>query len=207
MTIIGTNLHPKIISIVDQIGNEYCQNQGLILTEDDLKCLIYSRLSQLDELKTFENTIDEGIKANFVHAELSWYDSNSKLAIKPDITILDPKNLSILKGVGNKIKLPSKQYSFTGSAIIFEIKFIRIQSGITKYQFKKTILKDFAKIKSLFNRIEDKYIDGTVYCFFIVFSKTSNTCQEFEDFINKNKKSDTHLFLIKNGNINFKNKG
>lgn len=151
MTTISPNLHSQIIDLIDQIEIEFRENQGLILTEDDLKCIIYSRLSQIDDFKTYKRTIDRGIKANSVHSELSWYNSENKIAIKPDITILEPNNLSILKGIGSKIKLPSKQFSFAGSAIIFEIKFIRIQSGITEYQFKKKFEKILKRLINFSN--------------------------------------------------------
>lgn len=206
MTNIDSSLYSQIIELIDQIEIEYRENQGLILTEDDLKCLIYLRLSQLDNLNKYEETLDKGIKANSVHAELSWYNSEKKLAIKPDITILDPKNLSILKGIGSNIKLPSKQFNFSGSAIIFEIKFIRIQSGITEYQFKKEILKDFEKIKKLFEKLESEGYAGKVYCFFVVFSKTPQQCQQFKGFISSEEESGKYKFIIKNGNVKFSKK-
>lgn len=204
MTNFDQNLHTKIENLIDQIEDEYRENQGLILTEDDLKCIIYSKLSQLDTLKGYKPTYDERIKANSVHAELSWYNKEKKLAIKPDLTILDPHNLSILKGIGNKVSLPSKQYSFTGSAIIFEIKFIRIQSGITEYQFNKEILKDFNKINQLFEKLKAEGDDDKIFCYFVVFSKTSKTCSQFDEFISENMESSKHKFLIKNGNVKFK---
>ena len=41
MTLDYRNLCPKIERAIDEIEREFQHAQGLILTEDDLKCLLY----------------------------------------------------------------------------------------------------------------------------------------------------------------------
>src|SRR5665213_520390 len=116
---------------INEIGLEYAQVQGSILTEDDLKCILFSKLSGLGRFRNAETTKDSLIKASKVHAELSWFDNNGKLTIKPDLTILEPGNLSITKSVQRSFPLPSKGFHMKGDAIIFELKFIRNRNGIS----------------------------------------------------------------------------
>jgi hypothetical protein len=41
---------------------------------------------------------DRHIRANSVHAQLSWFDDERRLSIVPDITIIEPEHVSILYG-------------------------------------------------------------------------------------------------------------
>ena len=202
MTLINNRLLHSIEGIVRSIEREYQRTQGLILTEDDLKCLIYKKLvflfqnkyrpsscfqhdDQVDYLPAWRSvTIDPGIFASPVHTEIPWYDQNNKLTIRPDITILEPKHLSILHGLKGP-KLPSKQAAFGGQGIIFEIKFNRFKNGISPYFFKH-IKDDFDKIQGLFEKLSNAGKERDLYCFFIVFNKTNLKCNDFQQFLNQN---------------------
>jgi hypothetical protein len=89
-------LCPKIERIIDKVARAYRDTQGLILTEDDLKCILFQKLRALASLKRPVPTQDSHILATCVHAEVSWYGESQRLEIRPDITILDPEHLSIL---------------------------------------------------------------------------------------------------------------
>lgn len=96
-------LCPKIERIIDKLERAFRSTPGLILTEDDLKCLLFRELFALQELRAPVPTQDEHIMGTYVHSELTWYGESingrpPKLEIKPDITILDPEHLSILHG-------------------------------------------------------------------------------------------------------------
>jgi len=166
------------------LETEYQHAQGLILTESDLKCLLCSKLAEIPELHRSSTTRDSHIKANSIHTELPWYDENRKLTIKPDITLLEPARLSILRGYGlHPWKgLPSKGCSYDGDAIIFELKFIRARSGITQQKLEGSIKKDHEKIKRLFRRLDSDGYSHRVFCYFIVFNKTDIKCTEFDAF-------------------------
>ena len=98
---------------IKEIEKQFQRAQGLILTEDDLKCLLYSKLMDIPKLSKIRITKDPKIFANAVHTEVSWYDDDKQLTIKPDITILEPEELTILHGYyGYGLPLPSKQFEF-----------------------------------------------------------------------------------------------
>jgi len=186
-------LFNKIESKIYELENEYQNSQGLILTEDDLKCQLYKKLLEIDELSKNYPTVDTDILSIPIHTELSWYDDKGLLTIKPDITILDPKNLSILHENRNQKKLPSKQYSFSGKAIIFELKFIKNKSGITHETFKSKIKSDIDKINRLFTKLQKQGAENQFFSYFIVFNKTDvmyNTFREqFEQEVNDHYKT------------------
>ena len=197
---VGSIIEAKI----KEIEKEYQQSQGLILTEDDLKCLLYRKLMGIPKLSKITRTQDQNIFANSIHTEVSWYDDSGKLTIKPDITILEPKNLSILHGCYDyEARLPSKQFEFHGKAIILELKFVRNKTGIRNATLNGPIRKDFEKIERLFERLESQNKPDEVFCYFIIFNKTNIKCKEFDRFIEQNGQSNRHKILYGTGNVHF----
>ena len=196
-----------IESSLRQIETEFQAIQGMILTEDDLKCCIYNKLSEnYPDLITPMQTEDRQINAPMLHTELSWYDKHGRLTIKPDITILDPGFLSVLhKSGAEKVKLPSKSYSFRGNAILMELKFIKNKTGIGKSTITGKLQKDVNKIKRLFARLEDQDAPYDLFCYFVVFNKTNKKCPEFEQFIQKinNEAQSKYRMIYATGNVNF----
>lgn len=77
INIIDLTNDPRLIErIVRKIEREYKAIKGLILSESDLKCLIFSRLMRLRKFSYPCTTIDDGVYATAVHTELSWYDQD-----------------------------------------------------------------------------------------------------------------------------------
>jgi hypothetical protein len=213
---------------IKAIAKDFRATKGLILTETDLQCLIYSKLKTSFSFRKFsqnqtakkKNTVlfetnsahaeeswrletcDTGIFASPVHTELAWYDDKGKLAIKPDITILDPKNLSILHGFSTS-QLPSKQYAFGGKAILLELKFIRDKDGLDIRKLENSIKKDFNKITRLHNNLRLKYHRDQIFCYFVIFNKTNNVCNEFNEFMDQYSYGDWYKFLYSSGNVHF----
>lgn len=191
---------------ITEIEKEYQRTQGLILTEDDLKSLLYSKLMEVPQLSRRIKTQDQWIYANSIHTEVSWYDRNHKLTIKPDITILEPEHLSILHrhdGYGTKRPLPSKQFEFNGKAIIFELKFIRNKTGITPRTFNGPIMKDYRKIQRLFAKLDAQGAPDNIFCYFVIFNKTNVKCREFDTFIQQNRESSRHKIIYATGHVRF----
>jgi len=204
--IINFSVKRTIEEKIKEIEEEYKQTQGLILTEDDLKCLLYNKLNEIDELSEKRETLDPGILANSIHTEVSWYDRKGKLTIKPDITILEPENLSILhKCYEPDSNPPSKQYEFHGKAIILELKFIRNKTGIRKTTLDSRIKKDFEKIKGLFSRLKSQGKEDELFCYFVIVNKTDIKCKEFDSFINQNRKKDRYKIFYLTGKVKFLN--
>jgi len=198
------SIRPIIEDKIKEIEDEFQQTQGLILTEDDLKCLLYMKLMEIPKLSKMTRTKDPHIFANSIHTEVSWYDENKKLTIKPDITILEPKNLSILHGCYDyDAQLPSKQFEFYGKAIILELKFIRNKTGIRNATLDGPIRKDFEKIERLFERLESQGKPDEVFCYFVIFSKTNTKCRDFDSFIEQNEQSNRHKIIYATGKVHF----
>jgi hypothetical protein len=218
--LITNVLKNEIERIIAGVEEEYRRTKGLILTEDDLKCLIYSRLkahfrcgihslwhSRIpntiaeNELTWRMQTLDQHILASPVHAEIPWYDERHRLAIRPDITILEPGQLSILHGYDGP-RIPSKQFEFVGQGIIFELKFIRKKVGIDNESLED-IKQDFNKIKRLFDRLSTQGKGDDMFCYFVIFNKTSIVCNEFIRFIQQNRERQWHKVIYATGKVVF----
>ena len=93
------NLEKKIEQKIDEIGDNYCENKGIILTESDLKCIVYSELLKIKSLNNLKSTntkeYSTDVKSHYIHTEISWFDKSGRLTLKPDITILNPHSISI----------------------------------------------------------------------------------------------------------------
>ncbi len=165
---------------ISEVEKDYQKTQGLILTEGDLQCILYQRLGKYSIFSKSKPTSDKMVLSPSLHTELSWYDDQRRLTIKPDITILDQKYLSILHGTGDKAKLPSKSCSFGGDAILLELKFIRSKGGIRAKTVEKELRKDLNKIDRLLQRLDDQHAPYKIFCYFVVFNKTDIKCREFE---------------------------
>ena len=196
----------RIIQKVRVIENLYQKTPGLILSESDLQCLIYNKLYNI--FSEPEPTIDENIKAIALHAEISWYDAKGKLTIRPDITILDPNELSIRHGVSMRYKndrilygqLPSKGCEFKGEAIILEIKFIRRKNGISKKDISN-LTRDIEKILKLYQRLSISPSNNKLYGIVIVFNKTNKGKQRFNKFKDKYKNKFNLKIIYGTGNV------
>ena len=154
--------------------------------------------------------MDDRIFGSAVHAELSWYDENRRLRIRPDITITEPECLSILHGYGGPVfdpfnsqfggfraaPLPSKQYEFGGNAITFELKFAR--EGITDAMME-LIRKDFAKMKRLFGILDRRGQGDSVFSYLVIFNKLPQRIQgtPLEKFMRRHGASPRHKVLYR----------
>lgn len=195
-----------IEDVIKSLEKDYQHTQGMILTEDDLMALIFQRLSNtLPKLTYSEVTEDHHVRGTMLHTELSWYDKDGKLTIKPDITILDTQYLSILHKNDEKVNLPSKGMSFSGDAILMELKFIKNKTGIRQATIEGILKKDIEKIARLFKRLEDQQSSYKVFCYFIVFNKTDIACKEFFAFQNaiNSHQSGKYKMLYASGKVKF----
>lgn len=208
------SLRHEIERTVDELGQEFDRIKALILTEDDLKCLLFKRLSELPSLRHPQPTMNTRILASMVHAELPWYGRKRQLDIVPDITILEPSHLSILHGyhieeiprfsIGRSklSSLPSKQFEFGGNAIFFELKFIRERYGITEAIYREKIQSDYEKIQGLLNFVDQQGRRDEVYAYQVIFNKTDKKCGLFEEFLDEFGEGENHRILYKSARLN-----
>lgn len=219
-------LRTEIEHALDQLSTDIKWAKALILTEDDLKCQVYKRLTELPSLNSLRRTMDPRIYTNMVHAELPWYDGEERLTIRPDITILDSRHLSILHGYCDLKRLqsrrhfkafsagtsrlrsrglpppsvpalPSKQFEFGGQAIIFELKFVRESVGITEKVLNNKIISDYEKINRLFDILDGRGCRGEVFAYQVIVNKTSQTCPGFLEFLQSNEESTRHKIIYR----------
>lgn len=177
---INETLVEKIMEFLKKIEIEYQKVQGLILTEDDLKCLLFSKLYGYLQVA---NTIDTGVTASAIHSEVKFYDEEGLLTLIPDLCIVEPRHISIFHSVEFKIKrnhltyeykkLPRKSVEIGGNTIVIELKFCRDKNGINETDVE-TYNNDISKIKKL-QEIVQRRSSGNDKMFgvFAVFNKTN----------------------------------
>lgn len=223
MSLDFTTLIPLIDEVINRISEEAKLIPAMILTEDDLKCELHSRLRRVPGLQGSFPTQDEQVLGTAVHAELSWYGrQNSRgkwpLAIRPDITIIEPLHLSILhgytpprdergkfiayKGQSNSSNilmtppLPAKQFEFGGKAITFELKFARygIDAGMCEL-----IRRDFQKMQVLFDILDGRGEGNSIFSYLVIFDKFGHRQlrEEFSDFLAANEFGPRHKLIYK----------
>ena len=204
-------LEEKIITEIESIAVEYKSNQGLILSEDDLKCHIFRKLYNL-----FPNhsvaTHDYEITASPLHTEIRFYDENGKLSLIPDITILDPAGMSIKHGMSIRIKdnrlaygkLPSKGFEFGGKAIVIEIKYEKTKNGISGATVQK-IKNDLDKISRLMQRHNRPQEDNNIFGIMIVFNKTNKVDQSFWQLLQCYQNNADIKIIYGTGDVRFSN--
>lgn len=228
MTLDFNILCPQIENIFKEIETEYQTIKGLILTEDDLKCLLYKKLTSLPALSKPTPTQNGHILGSSVHAEVSWYGENEsgpprRLSIKPDITILEPEHMSILQGYmplsqrsrdtslpasrqsniynyDETPRLPSKQFVFAGKAIIFELKFAR--RGMNEVTLR-SIKDDYDQIMRLFSIFDNRGDGNSIFSYLVIFDKYQSELISgpFAEFLREHGNSFRHKVVYKTGKV------
>ena len=178
-------IEDEINNKINELGSEYGAYPGIILTETDMQCLLYKKLLEIDILSQLYDTKD-GHKAYAVHTELSWFDMNKKLTMKPDITILAPGYLRITKY--KNIYFPTKGSEFSGGGIIFELKFNRYKS---MKSFIKSVKQDLKKIDEL------QTIHPSATCYFVWFNKYNVESEEINNLIAEHNNFRKRVIYIK----------
>ena len=197
----NTNIN-DIKNLIEELGREFSQKQGLILSEDDLKCHLFNKLYNQYYDGNYQ-TLDNGILGCPIHSEIRFYNGENKLAYIPDITILNPDSLSIKKRlIGHG--LPSKQFEFGGDAVIFELKFCKNETGVSKKDIA-LYKRDIKKIKEIqaVNLGRNK-----IFGFFIIFNKiefdkTDLYFYDFEKFLQTEDDNNQLKIIYASGKVEF----
>jgi hypothetical protein len=177
-----SSLIPQIDGVLAHLGEEMRRVPGLVLTEDDFQCRLYSMLSAIPELEEPRPTLDPDVLATPVHSEVSWYDEAGRLLIRPDITILEPEHLSLLHGylppipAGSEPELeptawpplPNKGFEFGGRAVVFELKFARY--GLNRVMTSK-VLEDWVQAQRLLSLLAARGEAGSTFVYIVVANK------------------------------------
>lgn len=177
----------SILIKISELEREYQDCQGLILSEDDLKCQLFSKLTTV--CNNDNETIDSGIKGSPLHSEINFFNEKGELKLRPDISIIEPNELSILHSVNLTVKnnriyferTSGKEFEFSGNTIIIELKFCKNKSGINSRHIK-TYLKDIEKIQRLQNIINvNSHGNYKILGVFVIFNKTNLKASGFDD--------------------------
>jgi len=205
---INDYLIEVVIQHLKELEKVYQLNQALFLTEDDIKCHLFRILDDL--FSKYSPTINPGVTGSALHSEVKFYDENEHLTLVPDITIINPSNLSIYHSVEFRITnrgakygpLPSKSFESGGEAFVIELKFCRERVGITRANIQ-SYQSDFDKLKRL-REIMNTRSQGQNKLFGVVavFNKTDNGRILFEEFESNNQNQHIRIFYG-TGNVDF----
>lgn len=167
----------EIASCVAEIEREFQQTPGLILSEDDAKCILFGQIqSKLVAQRQHRlQTADPNIFASPLHTEIKFLDQNGKLTIRPDITLVDPSDLSLNQS-RDGFSIQRKGFVFFGSAIAIEIKFCKAKRGITD-PFVASVRNDCEKLIELRTRHYPATELPTFKAIVVVFNR-SNLCSQ-----------------------------
>lgn len=208
------NLRPlkyKVEKSISRLNLEYRQTPGSILTEHDLRCRLHIGLCAVPAFQKLIPTQDRRTLGTRVHHDISWYDQNNNLRIRPDITILQPEHLSVpvrqnmkvldpFSGYGydyghrNSPRFASKGCAFGGEAITIELKFAR--NGITE-AMAKLIRKDFDKMNRLFQILDERGEGETVFSYLLILNRFSQPPWQtpLAKFLKENRSSRRHKII------------
>jgi hypothetical protein len=207
---INEQLVRIILGELNRIEKEYQFSQGMILSEDDLKCHLFSKLRAL--LPQAEPTFNPEVFGSCLHAEVKFFDEEELLTIRPDISIIDPRHLSIYHSVEFEVKrgkakynnYSSKCFEVGGSAIVVELKFCRDHNGISDAELS-AYKDDLEKINRL-QKIVCSRSNGhdKIYGIFAVFNKTNIGAEKVASLkTGYDTLPDIHL-VYATGNVDFK---
>lgn len=192
-------IHDPISQAFAELEHEYQATQGLILSESDIKCLLYSKF-----LIYFSRPIlslDNQASAISLHTEIPWYDEDGKLTLRPDITILDPHFLNIRRPITVRA-LPSKGFEFAGPATILEIKYSRSRNGILTTDIAK-YQDDIDKMLRITTRQNRPANDNQIKGIMVIFNKTNLYTPQLEEFIRNYSGHNCIEIYYCTGNVNF----
>ena len=182
------NIDMQTIQIIEEainnLADEFRCVPGMLLNEDDLKYHLMVKLNDINNFRCPSPSADENVLATSIHAEVPWFDENNELRLRPDITITDPKSLSIIRPMQKGITFPKKGVHFVGNSVILELKFYKGRKGVS--QSSLTAIKtDIDKIKRLVERNREVNPGAFLYGIVVVFSRYEHRRPEIEELVSQ----------------------
>lgn len=119
---------------INNLQNEYNQNQGMILTEGDLECYLFNELLKQPCLSGYHPAKDDSfllpekkprrLKTTYIHSQVTWFKDIKQSGYEVDLTICDPQYLEI-ENIETFEIYPHKGYAYDGPCVAIELKFMR----------------------------------------------------------------------------------
>lgn len=193
----------KLVKIaITNIYLNFKGNQGLILTEGDLECILFNELLK-ENLDGSENIFSKyyldkpkAMSTRMVHSQVTWFKTSERSGFRVDLTIFKPEN-SYLKKHDDVAVWANKGFFHDGKALGVEIKFIRthVKSKIeemVKEDCNKLIKKLLpAKLDNISNGTYEKASSNNIAFIVIVGCKNEEIYKValtvVEEYITKNK--------------------
>lgn len=155
----GVNLNLTDIEVIDWMSRvrmalaviraSFKHNEGLILTEGDLECILFSELVKEGDINGDPNIFNRyyesknsTVTTRMVHSQVTWFKPLEHSGFRVDITIFNPSN-ALLKHQDDVAVWPNKGFFHDGKALGIEIKFIRTH---VLSKIKETVKEDLDKI-------------------------------------------------------------
>lgn len=130
------------INAMNSLQQNYQMNRGLLLTEGDLECHLFSELLKQPSLSGYhypkdatywkDGSQENNLRTTFVHSQVTWFKENKQSGYRVDLTICNPKNLEVVN-LELFEKYPHKGYAHDGPCVAIELKFIRDDSDPKLY--------------------------------------------------------------------------
>ena len=139
------------------LQENYNIHRGLVLTEGDLECHMFSELLRQPEFSGYHPSRDRAYSTSFIHSQVTWFKPAQMSGFEVDITICDPSRLRVVKQEMLE-KWPSKGFVYDGQCVAIELKFIRDHG-------KASLLaqEDFLKLRDVLIPAKMKNIEDLKY--------------------------------------------
>lgn len=152
MSEVSNIIREAVERAIKRVELKFNHHSHIFLTEDDLRCNLFSELLKEDVLSSVQRTQDQSCSIP-IHSEVRWYGENGKLKTRSDLVILD---VAKLKTSNNDfLRLSSKGYGFRGSVVVIELK-LRRPNGPSDNALKNAIMNDIKKMKELQESLSDQ---------------------------------------------------
>ncbi|MGB4076124.1 MAG: hypothetical protein WBK28_00255 [Minisyncoccia bacterium] len=145
---------------IQELIADFRQNPNVFLTEEDIRCHLFSRILGNELFSELQATATEGSRSIPIHSEVRWYGRNGKLKYRSDLVILETSDLQ----TRNSLELPSKGYGFNTFHAVVEIKLRRVR-GDTNNVYARKIREDQEKTLELMREVDNLNAQHYLLCF------------------------------------------
>lgn len=166
MDILTNSWVEATMNAMNSLQQNYQVNRGLLLTEGDLECHLFSELLKQPSLAGYHYPKDDtywknrnqekNLKTTFVHSQVTWFNDKRQSGYEVDLTICDPKNLEVVN-IELFESFPHKGYAHDGPCVAIELKFIRDGSAPKQYDQDYFSLRDYLIPDKISNIENGKY--------------------------------------------------